>query len=150
MLIKVSTLKGFRNERAAANANGDCAVRAFATFFDISYEVAREWINKFNHKDCVRGTRLDALRIAAEEYGNTRGIEVTMHWAKSRVKVSKFAGQVDKAMVIASGHATTVINGVVYGNTEKVQERGDDANQYVKAYWTMKVTDINKYLQGNV
>lgn len=150
MLIKVSTLKEFRTERDAANANGDCAVRAFATFFDVDYDTAREEINVLNAKDCVRGTQFTALEAAIFRYANKRGIEITFSRPRNKVKVSRLARLVEKALVIASGHATTVMNGAIYGNTEKVMERGDDSNQYVKGYWTMQVTDINKYLQGNV
>lgn len=150
MLIKVSTLKEFRSERDAANALGDCAVRAFATFFNVPYEIAREEINVLNTKDCVRGTQFTALEGAVLRYANKRGIEVTFSRPRGNVKVSGLARLVEKALVIASGHATTVMNGAIYGNTEKVQERGDDSNQYVKGYWTMQVTDINKYLEGNV
>ena len=147
--IKVSTLSHFRGERQAANALGDCAVRAFATFFDIDYDTAREWLNKYNGgRDCVRGTKANAIGFAAENYGKLRGIEIEVK--RGSGSVANFARTVDKALVIAASHATCVMNGAIYGNDDSDRIVGTDANQKVKYYLTMKVTNINLYLKGNV
>lgn len=151
MLIRVSTSQEFRTERESANATGDCAVRAFATFFDVDYDTARAQLNRFNKsRDCVNGTNSHSLTIALEVYGESRGIKVTQHFDKRGVKVRTLANQVEKAMIISRDHATVAMNGVLYGNLSADIRRGDDANQKVSHYYTMEVVDINKYLSGNV
>lgn len=151
MIIKVSTKETFRKERLEANAAGDCAVRAFATFFDCDYNTARKQINlQQPNMDSVRGTQFTALQRAISVYGESRGIEI-----KSRAgsgTVNSLARKTEKALVVASGHATCVMNGVVFGNI-KQEDLGfykDDGNQRVVFYFTMKVVDIAKYLSGGV
>lgn len=153
--IKLSTIKSYRNEREAANAKGDCVVRAFAVFFDIEYSTAREWLNKFNNgRDSVRGTFTFALESALEAYAETRGIAITKVQLSRRTRVSSVVETEEKALILAARHATACINGVHYGNLDQHEADNkmyrDDANQFVKSYWTMKITDINKYLSGNV
>lgn len=154
--IKLSTIEAYRSERENANAKGDCAVRAFATFFDISYEAARTKLNEFNgSRDCVRGTLGSAIYRAALKYGSERGIEITKHsLGRRQAKVKNIVNSEDKALIIARGHATACMNGVHYGNltqedSDSKKYRNDD-NQYVVEYYTMKIFDLNKYLSGGV
>lgn len=154
--IKLSTLNAYRNERENANAKGDCAVRAFATFFDISYEAARTKLNEFNgNRDAVKGTLGTAIHRAALKYGSERGIEITKHTLGRRnSKVKHIVNSEEKALIVSRNHATACMNGVHYGNL--TQEESDnktyrnDDNQYVVEYYTMRIFDLNKYLSGGV
>ena len=153
-MIKLSTIENYRSDRERFNPKGDCAVRAFAVFFDINYNVAREWLNKFNPRDCVNGTYSVAIEKAMHAYAETRGIEVTKHYPSRNMKVKSLVSQVEKAYISARGHATACVNGVHYSNVNQEEADSkkyrDDANQFVKSYWTMKVVDVNKYLSGGV
>lgn len=152
--IKLSTIQAYREERTAANAKGDCAVRAFATFFDISYNEARVRLNEFNgSRDCVRGTLGGAIYRAGLKLGSERGIEFIQHVQRPRQsKVKHIVNSEEKALIVSRNHATTAMNGVHYGNL--TQEEADnktytnDDNQYVKVYYTMRIFDLNKYLSG--
>jgi len=154
--IKLSTWKAYRSDRENLNVKGDCAVRAFATFMDCSYQTAREWINKWNAgRDSINGSISFGVEKALEEYGKTRGIKITKHVLGGRQsKVKDIVNLEAKAYITARGHATACINGVHYSNLTQEEADSkkyrDDANQYVKHYFTMEVVDVNLYLSGGV
>lgn len=153
-VIKLSTFQAYRNDRQGLNVTGDCAVRAFATFMDCSYQTAREWINKWNMgRDAINGSNVFGVEKALTEYGKTRGIKVTKHtMARNAVKVKTVVANQPKAYISARGHATACINGVHYSNLTQEEADSkkyrDDANQFVRHYYTMEVEDINLYLSG--
>lgn len=154
MLIKVSTIETYRKERQIIDAKGDCAVRAFATFFDIDYFTARKRLNEFNKgKECTRGTFGLAIRQAAITYGRTRGIKITHHkLERNQSKVKHIVKSETKALIVSRNHASACMNGVHYGNLTQHEADNrlcpNDDNQFVREYYTMEIVDVNKYLTG--
>ena len=138
-----SAIKGYNESAIAKRENNDCVVRAFASAFDISYDKAHKYVKeKFGRKDGdgTFGTAITLDKMSKERtqvnhkkiktmgrkvgYSSfkTLDYEVKVKGQKTvrKMTVGTFTKQnpVGSFLILVSGHAFTIKNGVVIGNWE--------------------------------
>jgi hypothetical protein len=136
-------IKGYSESAIAKSETNDCVVRAFASSFEIPYDDAHKYVEEhFNRKPrCgTFGTSLKLVKMSNEdvEVNNKKvhlvGYRFTPSMFGSLSYDVKVKGQVKRRnmtvgtfikknpigtfLVIVSGHAFTIKNGVVIGNYE--------------------------------
>jgi hypothetical protein len=131
--IQTSTaIIGYSESVIAKNERNDCFVRAVASSFECPYDTAHAWVKeKFKRQD-GKGTRYVACKLATmqsegEKFNNRQveGIEklrtyVTATYKMKRTTLNQFIKKYPTGtyIIIVRGHAFTLKDGAVIGNTE--------------------------------
>lgn len=123
---------GYRDSKIAQNENNDCWVRALASAFEKPYDEAHEYVAKAFNRRPKHGTQNVITKMRA--LNNTLfGVEVTELESKELSTYYSLYGQVVTRMMtvgtfiktyptgtyilLVRGHAFTIKNGVVVGNS---------------------------------
>lgn len=138
--IKSSTaVKGFNNSLLANSENNDCVVMSIASALDVSYEISHEFVkNTFNRKNgkgtvnfvevfnryliennnelfnsivAPMGTNQNSLAYIVKVGNDYMLKNMTVHTFIKNNPIGTF-------IVVVSGHAFTIIDGIVIGNEE--------------------------------
>ena len=140
-------IKGFESSTLAKTETNDCVVLSFATAFGVSYDEAHAFVKDVFSRKYRKGTRFFVSRLHRyiNNHGEIFGSKVIpMGIKKTDVNYSliyevKVAGKIIKRkmtvgtfinnnpigtfIVIVKGHAFTIIDGVVIGNTEDSEKK---------------------------
>lgn len=119
------SIKNYADSKLAKSEKSDCVVRAFATAFDIDYDRAHAFVGKEFGRQFRKGTpRFNSTmtRLANERrrlnYKSLKTIFSTeVKKGSCRLTVGSFVKDYDKGtyIIVISGHAFTVRDGVVIG-----------------------------------
>ena len=140
-MIKTSSsswIIGYSDSKIAKAETNDCVVRSFASAFKVTYDEAHQFVSsKFNRKPrkgtgryvtimnnmSSHSTNLFGKTLSRLGDGNTRNSMRFTEGSKMRnMTTFQFLKKYTKGtyMVMVSGHAFTIYNGVVIGNHEDV------------------------------
>ena len=140
-MIKTSSsswIIGYSDSKIAKSETNDCVVRSFASAFKVTYDEAHQFVaKKFNRKPrkgtgryvtimnnmSSHSTNLFGKTLSRLGDGNTRNSMRFLEGSKMRnMTTFQFLKKYTKGtyMVMVSGHAFTISNGVVIGNHEDV------------------------------
>jgi hypothetical protein len=134
---------GYSNSKIAKGETNDCVVRAFASSFEVDYDFAHQYVADVFKRKPRKGTFMTSSTLVKMSDNNTEinGKKVhtvgnrTNNWmSNSLVYEVKVKGQKVKRdmtvgtfiknnptgtfFILVRGHAFTIKNGVVIGNTE--------------------------------
>lgn len=140
-------IKGFESSALAKVETNDCVVLSFATAFGVSYDEAHAFVKEVFSRKNRKGTRFFVSRLHRyiNNHGEIFGSKVIpMGRKKTDVNYSlvyevKVAGKIIKRkmtvgtfinnnpigtfIVVVKGHAFTIIDGVVIGNTDDSEKK---------------------------
>ena len=142
-----NAIKGYTESVIAKGETNDCVVRSFASAFEISYDKAHKYVKeKFGRKD-RQGTYGTAITLGNMDKNNTQvnykkvktiGKSVSNSIFKTLDYEVKVKGQkvmrkmtvgtftkkypIGTFIIIVSGHAFTIKDGVVIGNLEETNK----------------------------
>ena len=140
-MIKTSSsswIIGYSDSKIAKSETNDCVVRSFASAFKVTYDEAHQFVaKKFNRKPrkgtgryvtimnnmSSHSTNLFGKTLSRLGDGNTKNSMMYKEGSKIRnMTTFQFLKKYTKGtyMVMVSGHAFTISNGVVIGNHEDV------------------------------
>ena len=140
-MIKTSSsswIIGYSDSKIAKAETNDCVVRSFASAFKVTYDEAHQFVtSKFNRKPrkgtgrfvtimnnmSSHSTNLFGKTLRRLGDGNTRNSMTYKEGSRMRnMTTFQFLKKYPKGtyMVMVSGHAFTISNGVVIGNHEDV------------------------------
>ena len=123
---------GYSESSIAKSETNDCFVRAVASSFDVSYDTAHAWVKeKFDRKN-RKGTRFVACKLATmssqdETFNDkkVKGIDnlrtyIPSTYKLKRTTLNQFIKKYPTGtyIIIVRGHAFTLKNGAVIGNTQ--------------------------------
>lgn len=140
---RYEAIKGYLESSIAKGETNDCVVRAFASSFEVDYDFAHQYVAEYFKRKPRKGTFMTSSKLVNMSDNNTEvnGKRVytvgnrTNNWmANSLVYEVKVKGQKVKRemtvgtfikqnptgtfFILVRGHAFTIKNGVVIGNTE--------------------------------
>lgn len=140
---RYEAIKGYLESSIAKGETNDCVVRAFASSFEVDYDFAHQYVAEYFKRKPRKGTFMTSSKLVNMSDNNTEvnGKRVytvgnrTNNWmANSLVYEVKVKGQkVEREMTVGTfikqnpkgtffilvrGHAFTIKDGVVIGNTE--------------------------------
>jgi ABC-type dipeptide/oligopeptide/nickel transport system permease component len=146
--IKSSTaIKGFEASTLAKSETSDCVVLSIATAFSVSYEESHEFVKHTFKRKFRKGTNMFAYRLNkyAETYGELFGTKIipmgvkTSQYNYSLIYDAKVGKKTVKRkmtvgtfiknnpigtfIVVVTGHAFTIIDGVVIGNYSDAEKK---------------------------
>jgi len=121
-------ITGYTDSKIAKTENRDCVVRAVASASGLTYDKAHGWVaDKFKRKN-KKGTfgfpiGMNGMATTGEKL-NRKSVKTlpkeNLMNGKSQMSVGTFVKMYDKGTYIirVTGHAFTIKDGVVIGNTE--------------------------------
>lgn len=140
---RYEAIKGYLESSIAKGETNDCVVRAFASSFEVDYDFAHQYVAEHFKRKPRKGTFMTSSKLVNMSDNNTEvnGKRVytvgnrTNNWmANSLVYEVNVKGQKVKRemtvgtfikknptgtfFILVRGHAFTIKNGVVIGNTE--------------------------------
>jgi hypothetical protein len=127
-------IKGYSDSALAKSERGDCVVRAVASAYDIHYDKAHKWVAdnfKRKPKKGTYGFPIGMNKMSDNKtrfnYKRTKTIDpkfLTTNNGKSKMTVGTFVKEYDKGTYIirVSGHAFTIKDGSVIGNTNDAEQ----------------------------
>jgi hypothetical protein len=127
-------IKGYSDSALAKSERGDCVVRAVASAYDIHYDKAHQWVAdnfKRKPKKGTYGFPIGMNKMSDNKtrfnYKRTKTIDpkfLTTNNGKSKMTVGTFVKEYDKGTYIirVSGHAFTIKDGSVIGNTNDAEQ----------------------------
>jgi len=141
-------IKGYAESTLAKKEKNDCVVRSLASAFNIPYEDSHEYVRKMFHRQNRQGTRnfvyvMNALFDNGEKIGKKRfkplgvrerlmnkyslvyDVKVNGEKVKRKMTVGTFISKHKKGSYVltVNGHAFTVKDGVVIGNTDDAMKK---------------------------
>jgi hypothetical protein len=140
-MIKTSSssyIIGYSDSKIAKSETNDCVVRSFASAFKVTYDEAHQFVStKFNRKPrkgtarfvttmnnmSSHSTNLFGKTLKSLGNGSPKNSMMYQEGSKTRnMTTFQFLRKYPKGtyMVMVSGHAFTIHNGVVIGNHEDV------------------------------
>jgi len=135
-------IKGISDSILAKSESNDCVVRAFATSFEISYDLAHNKVSEIFERKNKKGTRFFAIRMNFLSENNVLinrkkvtpikndvnlCYYVVVKGAKTlrKMTTAMFLKKYPKGtyIVVVKGHAFTIKDGVVIGNQDDALQR---------------------------
>ena len=135
-------IKGITESKLAQSEKDDCVVRAFASAFGVTYDYAHKKVAEVFGRKNRQGTAYFSLTMNAlaskeikfnrkgvtrikEDIGLSYWFEVKGKSTLRNMTTAKFLEKYSKGtyIVTVKGHAFTIKNGVVIGNTDDALQR---------------------------
>lgn len=127
------SIKNYGDSKLAKSERNDCVVRAFAAAFDIEYDKAHTFVGKEFGRQFRKGTpRFNSTMIKLADsrrrlnYKSLKTIfSGEVKTGSSRLTVGSFVKDYDKGtyIIVISGHAFTIRDGVVIGGNSEDAKR---------------------------